>query len=191
MAQTRQPSRLLNIFLQIFALVVCFGVPALVTALSPVSWITFQRHGDHISAQAKTCLLFIIPFKTITVDPVLSLDDRTKTGGVHKERRSGRDHQVNLESEGFLILHGPEQEAEVSVTPHNLEAVVQKSQAFLADSQASELKLFVVSNWKFGVFCGGLATLLPVFILGTYGYLLVRILLRRLGLISVKGNRRP
>ena len=37
-----------------------------------------------------------------------------------------------------------------------------KCEAFLKDPQATELKLFVVANWKFGVIAGGPATLFSV-----------------------------
>ncbi len=173
--------------LQIFALLICFGVPALVTALAPVSWVKFERHGDKVSAQAKVCLFFIIPYKTISVDPVVGFARDSKAGSVSVERRSGRpDKKVQSETQGFLVIRGENQEAQVQVTPHDLDSVLERSNAFLKNPQATELKMFVVANWKFSVFAGGLATLLPVFLLGCFAVVLGQGLFRRLGFPKTK-----
>ena len=61
------------------------------------------------------------------------------------------------------MINGPDQTAEVPVTPFNLQEVREKAEAFLKDPQAVKMKLFVVANWKFSVIAGGLATLPAVF----------------------------
>lgn len=166
----------------LFGLLICFGLPALVTAIAPVSWLTFQRSGDQVVAQAKTCLLFIVPFRTATVSPVASVGDRTVTGPTTYERRPGqRDRERTPETEGFLAIHGPNQTAEVQVTPANLQAVEGKVNAFLQNPNASELKLFVVANWKFSVVAGGLVSLLAVFYLLGLLVAIFRQVLRLLG----------
>lgn len=181
-----------KIIAQLVAWLVCIVAPGVITAVAPVSWVHFQRQGDHVTARANVCLFFIIPYRALTVDPVTSVGDRTKSGSVSRYRRSGTtDKYVQAESEGFLLIQGPQQEAEVSVTPADLPSVVKKSEAFLKDPQATELKLFVVSNWKFGVLFGGLASLLTVlYVFGvvvTFG----QFLLRKLGLIrKVEAGRR-
>src|SRR5688500_342773 len=110
---TQQPGLLGKLLTQAFALLVCFGVPALVTAIAPVSWVSFQRSGDgeRVVARAQTCLLFVIPFKTVTVDPVTGLGDRTIAGTVKVERRSGTDKRTQSEDQGFLVIRGPDQVA--------------------------------------------------------------------------------
>lgn len=172
-----------KIFAHAFAWFFCIGFPAIVTAIAPVSWIKYERHGDHVTATAKTCLLFVIPYKTVTVDPVTGFGDRTKSGSVSVYRRSnGRhDDHVKAEDEGFLVIQGPNQKAEVSVTPHDLESVQEKSDAFLNDPQATVLKLFVVANWKFSVIGGGLASSLLVLYLGGCVFAIGQWLLRLLG----------
>lgn len=182
-----------KVIAQLVAWLVCVVVPGVITGIAPVTWIKFQRQGDHVTARADVCLFFIIPYRTLAVDPVISFGDRTKSGSVSRYRRSGTtDKYVQGESEGFLLIQGPHSGAEVPVTPADLPSVVKKSQAFLKDPQATELKLFVVSNWKFGVLFGGLASSLTVlYVFGvtvTFGQLV----LRKLGLArKAEAYRRP
>ena len=89
---------------------------------------------------------------------------------------------MESERQGFLVIHGESQEAQVPVTPFDLDSVLEQSNAFLKNPQATELSMFVVANWKFSVFCGGLATLLPLFLLGCFAFVLGRGALRRLGI---------
>lgn len=149
---------------QLFGLLVCVGFPAMVTAIAPVSWVKFHREGGSVTATAKTCLLFIVPFRTAVVDAAAHVG-RRDVGGTYTRHRRGsgqRDVYNKSEDEGFLVIEGASQSAEVPVTPHNLKSVIEKSQAFLDDPQAAELKMFVVANWKFSVIAGGLVSLLTV-----------------------------
>lgn len=138
------------------------GLPALVTAIAPVSWVTLERRDGHVAAVARTCLLFVVPYKTMTVEPVTGFGDRFVGGTVTRERRSGPDRFTKSEDEGVLVIQGTGQSAEVPVSPFSLGSVVEKAEAFLQDSQSTELKLFVVANWKFSVIGGGLISLLTV-----------------------------
>lgn len=158
------PARLAGFLAQqLFALAVFVGFPALVTAIAPVSWVQFERHDGRVSASARICLLFVVPYRTLTVDPVVGVGDRFVAGTVTRERRSGgRDRETKSEDKGFLVIQGPEHAAEVPVTPFNLRSVLERSEAFLQDPEATELQLFVVANWKFSVIAGGLISLLTV-----------------------------
>lgn len=157
------------VFSQLLALLVLVGFPALVTAFAPVSYIRFSRHDDQVRGTVQTCLFFFIPYKTTTVQPVLAIDDRSVEGTIRRERRPGRDRQIQSEDQGFLVIRGVDAEAEVQVTPANLKSVVERSQAFLNDRQTEELELFVVANWKFSVIMGGLVSLLTVIYVLTLG----------------------
>lgn len=148
--------------LQLVALAIFIGFPALWTAMAPVSWITYERHDGRVVAHTTTCLLFVIPFNRQTVDPVIGIGEHVLRGELHRQRQPGRDKQTRSEDEGFLEIHGPEQTAEVSVTPFNLKSVQERSVAFLNDPAAQKLTLFVVANWKFSVLGGGLISLLTV-----------------------------
>jgi hypothetical protein len=171
----------LNTFLQFFALLVCFGIPAIVTALAPVAWVKFERHGERVTAKASICLYFVIPYKTVTIDPVVSVGRDFKGGSTRTERRNGRNEKIQSEDQGFLVIKGENQEAPVPVTPFNLDSVLERSNAFLKNPQATELKLFVVANWKFSVLCGGLAMLLPLLVVGSFVFAMGQKLFRRPG----------
>ena len=148
---------------QLFLLFFCVGFPGLCTAIAPVSWVKFQRTGDRVSAKAQVCVFFVLPYKTMTVDPVVGIGDRFVGGTESRERRSGqRDRVTKSEDQGYLVIQGDDHAAEVPVTPFNLKSVIERSEAFLEDPQATELKLFVVANWKFSVIMGGLTSLLTV-----------------------------
>jgi hypothetical protein len=155
------PARLGSyLLLQLFALFVFVGFPAFWTAVAPVSYVRFERRDGQASATVHTCLLFIVPYKTQTVDAVVHIGDRFVTG-TYERRGTDHDH-TKSEDEGFLIIQGHDHAAEVSVSPHDLKSVIEQAKAFLEDPQAAELKLFVVANWKFSVIGGGLLSLLTV-----------------------------
>lgn len=148
---------------QLIAFVGFVLVPALVTMIAPVSWVKFQRQGDRISVRAETCLLFVVPFRTVSVDPLIAVDERTLTGSITNERRVGRqDIKRRADDEGFLVMKGLEQSAEVQVSPASLKSVLEKANAFLKDPAATDLKMFVVANWKFSVGGGGFVSLLTL-----------------------------
>lgn len=178
-----KPTFQARVITQLIALAVCVVAPAGLTAVAPVTYITFQRDGTRVSAQTQTCLLFFIPYKSAVVDPVTHLGNRTLEGTVSRQRRSGTtDRYTRAEEQGFLAIEGPDQRTEVSVSPHDLKTVLGKAEAFLADPQSTELKLFVVSNWKFGVIGGGLISLLTVLYVVGVAAAIGQGLLRLLGL---------
>lgn len=178
---TRQNGFLALLLTQAMALVFCVGIPALVTAIAPVSWVSFQRDAGGVRARVQTCLLFVVPFKTIVVEPVLEVNELTITGSTRIQRRTGTDRKYKADDEGQLLISGPDQLAEVQVSPVDLKAVLGKVNTFLAQPDASELKLFVVANWKFSVLGGGLVTLLTVLYLVGAALALIRMALRAVG----------
>ena len=152
-------STLLSHILVIFF---CVGFPALVTGIAPVSWIKFERQDEQVSATAKICLLFVVPYRTMTVTPVIGVGDRFVGGTVTREERDGRTIRTRSEDEDYLVIRGNDQAAEVPVSPFSIKSVVMKSESFLKDERMTELNLFVVANWKFSVIAGGLVSLLTV-----------------------------
>lgn len=157
-------SRLLSFVIhQLLAFGLFVGFPALFTAIAPVSWVHLERRDGQVQATARVCLLFVVPYKTMRVSPVTEIGDRFVAGTTTRTRQPGRDKLTTSEDEGFLVLRGENQTAEVPVTPFNLDSVLERVDGFLHDPQAQELRLFVVANWKFSVFGGGLISLLTVF----------------------------
>ncbi len=147
----------------VFVFVFCVLLPAGFTAMAPVSWITLERRGDAVSARAETCVFFVFPYKTTDVPALTGVDTHVKTGSVTRERRRGRpDEHRQADDEGFLTLSGEQVSVDVSVSPASLTGVKKRVQAFVADPSRGRERFAVAANWKFGVFCGALASLLTV-----------------------------
>jgi len=161
----------------IIGLLFCVGLPVLVTAIAPVTWLRLERQGDQVSARAEVCCLFFIPYKTRVIESVTELGQRSQSGSYTQHRRSGPDRYTRSEDQGFLILRGPTQEIEAEVTPHDIDAVEEKVEAFLKDPNAGGLKLFLVANWKFSVIAGGLVSMLTLLYVGGAVFALVKFLL--------------
>lgn len=171
-----------QIITQFLAVLVCVLVPAAVTAIAPVSWIKLQRQGDHVTARAETCLLFFIPFRSVTVDPMTTVSQREVSGTYTRHIRRGTDHYTQSEDEGFVSLVGPKSEVQVPVTPHDIDAVTRELDAFLKDPHSTKLSKFVVANWKFSIGAGGLVSLLTVLYVGSIAAGIIQFLLRLLGI---------
>ena len=138
-------------------------LPGFLTTIAPVSWVRFERVDNVVAATTKTCLFFVIPYKTQHVRPVVRIGEHFIAGTLMSRRRGQSERQrVRSESEAFLEIHGEGSYAEVAVSPVNIRSVVGRSKAFLEDASAKELKLTVIGNWKFGLFVGGLLSLLTV-----------------------------
>ena len=155
-----------RVFEQLFAFAVCIGIPTIVTAIAPVSWVKLQRHDGRVAASSKSCVLFVIPFQIRSLDDVTQVDDRVVAGTLQRKSSSGRNRYTKSDDQGFLILRGPGRVVEVPTSPVDLETKVEQTQAFLDDPAATELSMFVVANWKFSVLFGGLASCLTVLYFG-------------------------
>lgn len=168
------------LFGQAIAFLFCVLFPAFVTAVAPISRVWFVRENGVVSATAKTYLLFLILYRTQHVSPVIGIDDRFVAGKV--DRRPGKDRNTRSEDEAFLVINGEDGNAEVSVTPFNIESVSARSQEFLDNPEATSLKMTVVANWKFSVLAGGAISLLTVLYVVGIAWGLVRGLMRIAGL---------
>lgn len=56
------------------------GLPALMTAIAPVSWLEFNRVEERVTAKAQTCLLFVIPYRTPELADVKEVTTTFKLG---------------------------------------------------------------------------------------------------------------
>lgn len=146
----------------LLGVVFCLLFPALVTGIAPVSWIEFHRQGGQVAAHVDICTLFFIPYRSVTIDPVIGIDNRFIAGHV-TPRDHHHDRATRSEDEAYLIIHGAnEQSINVPVSPVNIQQVKERVENFRTQSQDEELKLFVVANWKFSIIAGGLVSLLTV-----------------------------
>lgn len=159
---TKKPTLGGMILQHFIAFAFCVVFPGLTTFIAPASWLTYERKGASVDFTARTCVYFIVPFKTQRVTGVNEISSREREGRTERKRRHGRTtrEKVYVDGEGFLQVYGAnDQMAEVSVSPASLESVVQRSNAFLSSSQQESLRLFAIANWKFGALMGGVLTL--------------------------------
>ncbi len=161
-----------GMFLQhVIVFLICVVFPGGVTFMAPATWLTFERSEETVRCTARTCVFFVVPFKTQKMDQVTSISDRERSGRTERERKYGRttDKIVHVDGEGFLQIHGVgDQLVEVSVSPVSLENVVGKSNDFMNSTKAGSATIFVIANWKFGAIMGGILTSFTVLYLVGY-----------------------
>lgn len=143
----------------LIAILIFVGFPALWTMALPVSWVRFERQAGVVSASARVCLFFVVPYRHVALADVREVT----TSSVDPTPASGR-LSTTAASEYFLVLTGAsERTATIPVAESSAESLRARVQAYLEDSQASELSFFVPSNWGLAVFGGGVLSLLTVF----------------------------
>jgi len=120
----------------------------------------------------QTCLLFVIPYRTQELADVKEVTATFKLGDM-QHRARGENNQGRAESQGSVVLHGPQPGkadggiVTVSVSPASTGSVETKIKAFLADPQQKTLSVFTVANWRVGVIFAIPASLLTVlFVVG-------------------------
>lgn len=140
-------------------------MPAVVTAIAPVSYMRFEKQGDDVSFTANQCLLFCIPYKVHSIPKVKSVGNkviaaRSKTAEERRRTNSGR---ATIEGEASLIVTGEDdQSTAVPVSPVSIKSVTERAEAFLDSPNEKPLSMFVVANWKFSLIFGGLVSLFTV-----------------------------
>ena len=162
-AGAKKPSLGEKLLQHLIVFVICVVFPGVTTVMAPASWLIFERNGDAVQCTARTCVFFVVPFKTQHVVNVTEIAYRERAGGTRRERRFGHttNRTINVDGEGFLQIHGVnEQVAEVSVSPASLEGVADRAKAFLDAPSPGESSttMFVIANWKFGAIMGGILT---------------------------------
>ena len=147
----------------------CVLFPAFFTAVVPLSVKRFTRSGEVVRAEVSKHLLFVVPYRHLVVENVVSVNDlfRAGTTTTSSTRRPGSSspETVSTENEAFLLIEGDGQAAKVEVSPVNIRSVLEKTRDFLENPNQSSLRLVTIANWKFGVFGGGLLCLLTLFYL--------------------------
>ena len=145
----------------VIVFLICIVFPGGVTMMAPASWLTFERSESGVQCTTRTCVFFVVPFKTQHVNQVTEISHRERAGRTERKREFGRTTTkvVHVDGEGFLQIHGVgDQLAEVNVSPASLANVVQKSNDFLSSTQEGSSTIFTIANWKFGALMGGVLT---------------------------------
>lgn len=163
---------------QVVAFLICVGFPGLWTLAMPVSWVRFERQGERVSAHARVCLFFVIPYRNLSVSGIHNVETRASTHNTSgtTPRKSPPDAQR------YLVLSGDDdQTVEFPVADASIDSIREQTQAFLEDSQATELKYVVVSHWIMSVFAGGALCLLTLLYVLNALVLLIQAVQRRRG----------
>lgn len=164
---------------QTVAFLICVGFPGLWTWAMPVSWLKIERQGETVSANAKVCLFFAIPYRSLAISGVTDVGTRASIRNTSNTTpRKGSP----AEDEHFLVLRGDDdQTIEFPVAASSRSSLQEKTQAFLHDPHAAELSFFAVSSWAGSVFGGGVLSLLTVAYLFNAFVLLIQAVQRRCG----------
>ena len=159
---------------QLICIVLFLIVPVLVTAVLPATWITLERSTDgRVSATARTCVLFVIPWRTQRVADVTEVETKTIRHDRSLSRRSGGYNRpdkgsVQQDGEDELSLLGRDARLAVSISPASSDSARTKVQAFLDDVSQRHMWVFALANWKFGLgFCGLLTLISWLYIIGS------------------------
>jgi hypothetical protein len=159
---------------QLIALVFFVGFPVGWTAVAPVTYLKFERHDGRVAANAKVCLLFFIPYRQATIEPVVGFEDRFIGGTVSYDRKRTNHRGTKSEDQSYLTIRGENEVSfEAPVSPSDAESIREQAEAFLKEDQATELAIFTYASWNFSIFGGGLISLLTVIYVGAIGFGLV------------------
>ncbi len=145
----------------VIVFLICVVFPGGVTLMAPATWLTFERSQETVRCTARTCVFFVVPFKTQRVAQVTGVSNRARSGTTRRERINRRDtgKTIQVDGEGFLQIHGVgDRLVEVSVSPASLDSLIGKSNDFLSSTKQGSTTIFAIANWKFGAIMGGLLT---------------------------------
>lgn len=174
-------------YLLVFLL--CFVFPAAVTMMAPATWLTFKRSGEVVSCKTRTCVFFVVPYKTQVVDQVTGIRARERAGRTESQREFGKStsKNVHVEGEGFLQIYGVgDTKAEVSVSPASLKNVEHKSNDFLNSNEQGSKTIFAIANWKFGGLMGGALSMLTLICAVGYTLAIMNFFLRSIKRILIR-----
>ncbi len=164
---------------QVIAFLICVGFPGLWTLASPVSWVKFERQGESVSARAKVCLFFVIPYRSLSASGIKEVETRASiqnTSNTTPRKGSRPDDQR------YLVLRGDgDQVMEFPVADSSMESVLEQTRTFVQDSQATELKYAVVSHWGMTIFGSVPLSLLTLLYILNALVLLIQAVQRRCG----------
>ncbi|ADG67730.1 hypothetical protein Plim_1900 [Planctopirus limnophila DSM 3776] len=133
-------------------------VPTVITMIAPVSYVMLENREGRPVAQASTCLLFVIPFRSAVIDPLLAVETRVRAARERtaEERRRHNQGRGQIDGEGTLTFVGEGQSSfSISVSPVSIEGAKTQVENFINHKETDSKWLFLPANWKFSVFFGG------------------------------------
>lgn len=173
-----QPSRMGPVG-QVIAFLICVGFPGLWTLASPVSWVKFERQGESVSASAKVCLFFVIPYRSLSVSGIHGVETRSS---IHNTSNTTPRKGSRPDDQRYLVLRGDgDQVMEFPVADSSIQSVDEQTRTFVQDSPATELKYVVVSQLPMSIFVGVPLSLLTLLYILNAIVLLIQAVQRRCG----------
>ena len=164
--QKKTRSKPFELLRTLYSFIIIFCIPgALITACVPSFTIELTRvNPERVDAAVSRNLLFVVPILRYTATNLVDTESEVIDGGLI--RRSGSTTSSGsstgkvvgeAEDNGLLFLKGRKGEPpiEVEISPVNLYDVEDEIQYFITESKEPSLRLWVVSNWKFGVLLPG------------------------------------
>lgn len=143
----------------LYSFIIIFCLPgAFITFVAPSFTIELTRlNQERVDAAVSKNLLFVVPVSRYTATNLVDTESEVIDGGVIRRGGSSTGKITGeAEDEGVLLLKGQEDEPiEVSISPVNLDDVEDEIRYFITESKEPSLRLWVVSNWKFGVILPG------------------------------------
>ncbi len=149
----------------LYSFIIIFCIPGvIITFIVPSFTVELTRvNQERVDATVSKNLLFIVPISRYTATNLIDTESETIDGGVI--RRSGSSASAGsstgkitgeAEDTGLLLLKGLEGEPiEIYISPVSLDDVEDEIHYFITESKEPSLRLWVVSNWKFGVILPG------------------------------------
>lgn len=155
----KQQSKPVQLIKAVWSCAIIFCIPGLIlTYISPSFTIKLSRVNlERIDATVYKNLLMLVPIARYTATNLQEVEASYIDGGVIREEyRSTGKIIGEAEDHGLLLLKSPDDPSiEVWISPKSLEDVAYDVRYFLTESKEASLRLWVVSNWKFGALLPG------------------------------------
>jgi len=162
-----------------------FCIPGLfLTFVAPSAVIELTRVGEErVDVTVVRKVLFVVPISERRIEGLLAPKSQVIDGGVIREgRRSTGKIVGEAEDEGVLVLEGLGGESlDVHISPKSLDDTQDEIQYFLTEGNEPSMRLWVVSNWKFGLILPGgiLVFCLAIFLAASWSIITGKPLARR------------
>jgi hypothetical protein len=136
-----------------------FCIPGLFLTFVASSYvIDLTRVGEErVDVTVVKKILFVVPVSEQRITGLRVPESHVIDGGVIREGRRSTGRIVGeAEDEGVLMLEGTGGESvEVYISPKNVDDTQEEIRYFLTEGNEPSQRLWVVSNWKFGVILPG------------------------------------
>jgi hypothetical protein len=135
-------------------------VPAAVTFIAPRTTVELRRDEDHVSARITRHILLVIPFRTLTIEPVVEVESQVTAGkygySTNSDRRRGR--KVNQAGDGSVWIIGRDSKCQVQSTPADAPVQAEQIRSFLENPAAEPVVITATAGWALTYLLGSAMT---------------------------------